>query len=459
MFLHKFNDTILRKYDIRGIYNKTLFDDDAFALGLGFGRMIFNEILIQPTIVVGYDARTSCESLRKELIDGLIKSGSNVINVGLAHTPMVHFAVKQLNAHAGIMITGSHNPPEYNGFKLFRKKGDFYDKDIVILQEILKIGIKRDIPRGTEKDVHIINDYIANVFHDINFTNKKMKIVWDCGNGVVANIIHNLQSHIQGEHINIYDVVDGLYPNHLPDPSEEKNMEDLKTAVVSNKADIGIAFDGDGDRVGIITNNGEFVRGDNLLAILSKYLLNEHHGATIACDVKCGDILLNEIEKHGGKCIMTPTGHPYIKKAMRQHHALLGGEMSGHFCYKDKYHGFDDGVYAAIRIIEILSNSDQTISQIYQSLPKIHSTNLISIPVDESKKFSIINDIIEYVKNNEDNFNTMDGVRVRYPFGWYLIRASNTEPKLALICEADSDSNLQTLLLQCKIMINKFTTW
>ena len=469
---HKFHPSILRAYDIRGVYNKTLFDIDAFFIGKAFGSFLINEG--KKIIVVARDCRISSPDLKKELIAGLADSGLEIIYIGSGPTPMLYFAIQELNADAGIMVTGSHNPKDYNGFKISLRDRPFYGQDIQNLAEIAEKGEFAQ-GKGTLRKHSIEEVYIDKILSDSVISEseshlldeidqfkpkKKIKIAWDCGNGAAGILIKKLTNRIFADHILLFEEVDGNFPNHHPDPTVAKNLADLKKAVIENQCDLGIAFDGDADRIGVIDNQGEILWPDQLMVFYAKEILSIHPGATIISDVKASSILFDEIKKFGGKALMWKTGHSLIKAKMKETGALLAGEMSGHIFFADKYFGYDDALYAAIRLINIVYSSTQSLADLRKSLPQNFSTAEIIIDCDEEKKFKIIDKIKAGLRKEEIKFDDIDGIRATNSKGWWLLRASNTQPALIARCEADSAKHLDQLKEQirqqlhfCKIEI------
>ena len=454
---HKFHSSILRAYDIRGIYNQTLFDNDAYFVGRCFAKILHQNN--KNKMAVGCDGRFSSAILKERLIQGLCDSGIEVVDIGLGPTPMLYFSVYELNLDAGIMVTGSHNPKDHNGFKMMIKNQNFYGSDILGLAKILE---KQDFidAEGSIVAFDIREKYLNRLLSDCELTQsdsgllnevenfegvKKLKIAWDAGNGSAGEIMTILSQRIYGEHILLFNEIDGDFPNHHPDPTEAKNLQDLIAVVKSQKCDFGIAFDGDGDRIGIVDGDGEIIWGDQLLIFFAREILAKKHGATIIADVKASGSLFAEITKASGNAVMWKTGHSLIKAKMKELNASLAGEMSGHIFFADKYYGFDDALYASIRLINILANSAQSLSQMRQELPKTFSTAEIRIETSEEKKFVIVDDLKKLLHKNNEKFVDIDGIRAQNYHGWWLIRASNTQPVLVARCEADSQENLEKM--------------
>ena len=454
---HKFHSSILRAYDIRGIYNQTLFDNDAYFVGRCFAKILHQNN--KNKMAVGCDGRYSSPILKERLIQGLYDSGIEVVDIGLGPTPMLYFSVYELNLDAGIMVTGSHNPKEHNGFKMMIKNQNFYGADILGLEKILE---NQDFvnAEGSVSTFDIREKYLNRLLNDCEVTQsdsgllnevenfegqKKLKIVWDAGNGSAGEIMTMLSERIYGEHILLFNEIDGDFPNHHPDPTEAKNLQDLIAVIKSQNYDFGIAFDGDGDRIGVVDGEGEIIWGDQLLIFFAREILAKKQGATIIADVKASGSLFSEITKAGGEAVMWKTGHSLIKAKMRELGASLAGEMSGHIFFADKYYGFDDALYASIRLINILANSSKSLAQMRAELPKTFSTAEIRIETSEEKKFVIVEDLKNLLHKNNEKFVDIDGIRAQSSEGWWLIRASNTQPVLVARCEANSQQNLEKM--------------
>ncbi len=445
---HLFNDTIIRSYDIRGVYNKTLKDIDARVIGNIFGLIAGKK----STINVGYDGRVSSINLKEELIKGLLESGVNVNEIGLGPTPMMYFSCFYTKSKGGIMVTGSHNPKDHNGFKFVLDNLPFYGED---LKELEKLAKNYSLPKnnGKKKIIDLSDKYIKRLTRDLK-QKKKINIVWDSGNGSAGTIMKEISKKIDGKSILLFDDIDGNFPNHHPDPSEKCNLTFCIDEIKRNNFDLGIAFDGDGDRIGVIDEKGNVLSGDELLLIFAKNLL-KNEKVKIIGDVKCSQVLFDEIEKMGGKSIMSQTGHSHIKVNMKKHSAKLAGEMSGHIFFADKYFGFDDALYASIRIIDILTNTDLTLSELIKSVPKVFNTPEIRIDCDDKEKFSIIQKVSENLIKSGKEIINIDGVRVKNHDGWWLLRASNTQPVLVLRCESLSKKGLEFQISSVKDELGK----
>ena len=438
---HKLHWSILREYDIRGVIGETLTMDDAYAIGRAFGTMVSRNL--GKTVTVGYDGRISSPEVESSLTQGLVDSGIAAIRISLGPTPMVYFASKILNTDGAIMITGSHNPANYNGFKMVMDNKPFYGKDI---QKLGKIAATGDYECGKGFTVYssVIEEYI-NRLGDDYVGEKELKVAWDAGNGATGPFIHALTRHIPGEHIIINSKIDGTFPNHHPDPTVPENLVQLQEVVKNEKCDLGIAFDGDGDRLGVIDSQGRIIWGDQLMSIYSEDVLKDNPGATIIADVKSSDFLFEDITSKGGNAIMWRTGHSLIKEKMSETGALLAGEMSGHVFFNDKYYGYDDALYAALRLISILSRSDKTLAEIKDAMPAMVNTPELRFQCDDEIKFQIVDDVKARLIKSGIKINSLDGVRVNSDEGWWLLRASNTQDVLVARCEASNDEDLDLL--------------
>jgi phosphomannomutase len=454
---HQFHSSIIRAYDIRGIYNQTIFDKDAFFVGKSFAAFLQKNN--KTKITVASDGRASSPILKSELIKGLVESGLEVIDIGVGPTPMLYFSVYNLNCDAGIMVTGSHNPKDHNGFKMMLKERPFFGDDIINLAKIALDGSFVE-GKGVLSSEDISLDYVNRLLRDCVIAEsdsglldevdqfkpkKKLKIVWDAGNGSAGEIMTNLTKRISSEHILLFADIDGTFPNHHPDPTVASNLKDLIRNVIDNNCDIGIAFDGDGDRIGVVDNEGEIIWGDQLMVFYARNILSKKPGATVIADVKASNVLFDEITKAGGKALMWKTGHSFIKDKMKETNALLAGEMSGHIFFADEYYGFDDALYAAIRIINILSESNLSLSDLRKSLPQAYSTPEIRVLCEDERKFLVVEELKNNLTKAQIEFDDVDGVRVSSSRGWWLIRPSNTQPVLVARAEANSEQDLQDL--------------
>lgn len=443
---HAFNPEILREYDIRGIAGKTLFPADAYALGRAFGTFVRRKTGGN-RVCVGYDGRHSSPALKESLCRGLLEAGMAIESVGLGPTPMLWFAVKDLGADAGVMVTGSHNPADYNGFKLTLRSGPVYGE---MVQELGRMAAAADFEAGagSYREIDIRDRYVDRLLRDTAFKPPHdLKVAWDCGNGAAGEIVRRLTARLPGTHTLLFDEIDGSFPNHHPDPTVDKNMADLARAVKTGGCDLGIAFDGDGDRVGAVDETGTILRCDMLMTVYARDVLSRHPGAAIIGDVKCSQVMFDEIARMGGKPVMWKTGHSLIKAKMMETGAPLAGELSGHIFFGDGWYGFDDGLYCAVRLLDAVIGAGAALSSLMAGLPPIVNTPEIRFEVDESRKFALVANLVASVKARAAKdpaitLNDIDGARVSTPDGWWLVRASNTQNVLVMRAEAATDDGL-----------------
>lgn len=445
--MHAFHPSILRAYDIRGIVGETLHGADAFRLGQVFGTALIRNG--GKTVATARDGRASSVELEQALVNGLKSVGVDVTRLGLGPTPMLYYGAKHLKLDAGVMVTGSHNPPSHNGFKMVMLGKPFYGDDITALGQM---AAANDVltGAGSEKRLDIKANYAARVAGDYKAP-RGLKVVWDAGNGAAGAVLHSITDTLPGEHTLLFADVDATFPNHHPDPTVPENLVDLQREVVAQNADLGIAFDGDGDRIGVVDRHGRIVWGDQLLAILSRDILARIPGATIIADVKASQVLFDEIKRLGGKPLMWRTGHSLIKSKMAEVAAPIAGEMSGHMFFADGYYGFDDGLYCAVRLLNYLAESGQDLAALLDELPRVVNTPEMRIPVDDARKFAVMGEITARVSAlpNAD-VNTVDGVRVTTADGWWLLRASNTQAALVGRAEAKDAAALEKLIVLLK---------
>ena len=424
--------SIFREYDIRGTYPEQINESSIKSIAFAIAKRCKKDNI--STLVVGRDGRISGPALLEAFCEGLIESGINVDNIGLVTSPLLYFAAKKSKSKSGIMITGSHNPKNYNGIKMVINDSPISGTEIYTLISHEK---NTNLEKGEIKYSDIKPIYLEEVCKNISIKNsEKIKVVLDCGNGAAGCIAPDLFKKLGLDVIELFSDVDGNFPNHHPDPGKLENLQDLINEVKDNNADIGFAFDGDGDRVGLVTNNGDSVFPDKLMMLFSKDILSRDKGS-IVFDVKCSNQLENIIRENGGDPIMSPTGHFHIKKSIKKHNSLLGGEMSGHIFFNDKWYGFDDGHYAAARATEILSNHDENISDIIHKFPISSSTPELDITVTDETKFTIVEKFTNECSLDGKKI-TIDGLRINFNNGWGLIRASNTTPKLVMRFEGNS---------------------
>ncbi|MCX5615886.1 phosphomannomutase/phosphoglucomutase [Bombella sp. TMW 2.2559] len=441
-FKHHFEPTSLREYDIRGIVGKTLHPEDAYALGRVFASMIRRDG--GSVVTVGYDGRLSSSELEAALVRGAVDSGVTVRRVGRGPTPMLYYAAVTGKSDGAIMVTGSHNPPDHNGFKMMLKGKPFFGEQI---REIGRLAETGDVVPRAEGKVETLDPsevYIERLLQDYD-GERPLKVVWDNGNSAAGDVLTRLVKKLPGEHTVLYPEIDGRFPNHHPDPTVEGNLQDLIRAVREKKADIGVAFDGDADRVGIVDGKGEILWGDQILVLLARDVLKKHPGATIIADVKASQVLFDEVDKAGGKPLMWRTGHSLIKSKMAETSSPLAGEMSGHIFFADKWYGFDDALYGAIRILGIVARLPGTLAEMREALPRMVNTPELRFPCEDTRKFDVIREVAERLKQEGADVSSVDGVRVNTADGWWLLRASNTQAVLVGRIEAQSHEGLARL--------------
>jgi phosphomannomutase/phosphoglucomutase len=433
--------SIFRAYDIRGVVGESLTAETAYWIG----RAIGSESLAkgEPNVSVGRDGRLSGPELVQGLIQGIAETGCTVSDVGMVPTPVLYYAANILAGKSGVMLTGSHNPPNYNGFKIVIAGDTLANEQIQVLRERIENG---DVASGAGRveQVDVLQRYFEQIRSDIVLA-KKLKVVVDCGNGVAGVIAPQLIEALGCEVVPLFCDVDGNFPNHHPDPGKPENLEDLIAKVKETGADLGLAFDGDGDRVGVVTNKGTIIYPDRLLMLFAKDVVSRNPGSDIIYDVKCTRRLTALISGYGGRPVMYKTGHSLIKKKMKETGALLAGEMSGHVFFKERWYGFDDGIYSAARLLEILSQDSRDAEMVFAAFPNDVATPEINITVTEESKFEIIDALRSDAQWGDANLVTIDGVRVDYPKGWGLVRASNTTPVLVLRFEAETEAELERI--------------
>ena len=440
---HQFNRTILREYDIRGIVGDTLTEADAYALGRTYAAIACDEGARR--IAVGRDGRTHSGMLEAALVRGLNEGGVDAILIGMGPSPMLYFATYYLDVDGGIQVTGSHNPGNYNGFKLLLKGRSVFGEEIQGIGRRAAAGGWSE-GAGTIEEVDIREAYVDRLLE--GFSGKPFRIGWDAGNGAAGPILDMVVSRLPGQHFTIYTDVDGNFPNHHPDPTVEKNLADLKRLVADKQLDFGIAFDGDGDRIGAVDGQGRVIWGDQLLMILAEAVLKEQPGATIIADVKASQVLFDRVAELGGTPLMWKTGHSLIKSKMKETGAPLAGEMSGHVFFKHRWYGFDDALYAAVRLIEAVSQSGRSLTEIMDAMPKTTATPEMRFQVDEARKFAIVDEVRGRLTADGATVDATDGVRVSTSDGWWLLRASNTQDVLVARAEAKDDAGVQRLVAQ-----------
>ena len=440
---HQFNATILREYDIRGIVGDTLTEADAYALGRTYAALARDEGARR--IAVGRDGRTHSGMLEAALIRGLNEGGIDAVQIGMGPSPMLYFATHYLDVDGGVQVTGSHNPANYNGFKLLLNGRSVFGEEI---QGIGRRAAAGDWSQGdgSVEEVDIREAYIDRLLE--GFSGKPFRIGWDAGNGAAGPILDRLIARLPGQHFAIFTEVDGRFPNHHPDPTVEKNLDDLKRLVADKQLDFGIAFDGDGDRIGAVDGKGRVIWGDQLLMILAEAVLREVPGSTIIADVKASQTLFDRVAEFGGKPLMWKTGHSLIKSKMKETGAPLAGEMSGHIFFKHRWYGFDDALYAAVRLIEAVSASGKTLTELKDAMPQAVATPEMRFQVDEARKFAIVDEVRERLSSDGAKVDATDGVRVSTVDGWWLLRASNTQDVLVARAEAADQAGVERLMAQ-----------
>ncbi|MGZ5792167.1 MAG: phosphoglucomutase/phosphomannomutase PgmG [Croceibacterium sp.] len=447
---HQFHSTVLREYDIRGIIGETLSPDDARAIGRGFATLLRRAG--GKKVVVGYDGRISSPMLAHALSEGLTASGCDVVNVGMGPTPMLYYAEASMEeVDGGIQITGSHNPANYNGFKMVFQGRPFFGEDITKIGQLAAAGDWLD-GTGTVETREILDEYVERLLVGLEGlpTEKlnALRVGWDAGNGAAGPALELLAARLPGEHFTLYTEVDGNFPNHHPDPTVPENLEDLRKLVAEKNLDFGIAFDGDGDRIGAIDGEGRIIWGDQLLMIYAEDLLRSRPGSTIIADVKASRALFERVAELGGKPLMWKTGHSLIKSKMKETHAPLAGEMSGHVFFADTYYGYDDALYAAIRLIAASARLGRSVTEMRGAMPAVINTPELRFQVDESRKFAAIDEVKQRLAGTDADVNDTDGVRVTTKDGWWLLRASNTQDVLVARAESDTQAGLDRLLKQ-----------
>jgi phosphomannomutase len=440
---HRFNPTILREYDVRGIVGKTLTKEDAWALGRTFGSLAADEGA--RSIAVGRDGRTHSPELEQALVDGLMECGLHVIRIGVGPSPMLFYATNVLDVQVGIQVTGSHNPPDYNGFKLLLNGRSVFGDEIQELGRRSAAGAWTE-GDGSSEGADILDAYVDRLAQD--FHGKSYRIGWDPGNGAGGPAVEKLVQKLPGEHVVIHGSIDGTFPAHHPDPTVEANLADLKALVSDKKCDMGFAFDGDADRIGAVDSKGRVIWGDQLMTLLAAPVLEELPGSTIIADVKASQTLFDRIAELGGQPLMWKTGHSLIKSKMKETGAPIAGEMSGHIFFKHRWFGFDDALYAAVRLIEAVSASGKSLTELMDEMPKSVATPEMRFPVEESRKFAVVREVLDRLKTSGANINDVDGARVNTPDGWWLLRASNTQDVLVARAEAKDQAALDRLVSQ-----------
>ncbi|MDB5686402.1 MAG: phosphomannomutase [Rhizorhabdus sp.] len=440
---HRFDPTSLREYDIRGIVGKALGPADAHAIGRGFATAVRRAGGTR--VAVGYDGRLSSPTLEAALIEGLTQSGVDVVRIGLGPTPMLYYAEAILEVDGAIQITGSHNPADYNGFKMVLQHSPFFGEDIQSLARMAEAGDWEE-GEGTVSQADVMDLYVDRLLE--NYDGGAFRVGWDAGNGAAGPIVDRLVKRLPGEHHTLFTEVDGTFPNHHPDPTEEKNLGDLKRLVRENGLDFGLAFDGDGDRIGAIDGEGRVVWGDQLLAILAEPVLKALPGATIVGDVKCSQALFDRIDELGGRPLMWKTGHSLMKVKMKEEDSPLAGEMSGHIFFGYEWYGFDDAQYAGIRLMRAVRSLGGSLTAIKDAMPAMVNTPELRFQVSDERKFAVVGEVLDRLEASGATVDRTDGARVNTRDGWWLLRASNTQDVLVARAEAKDQAGLDRLLAQ-----------
>jgi len=445
------NPQIFREYDIRGLVDQDLTRDSVERIGKSIGTYIRRKR--GKTITVGYDMRVSSIPFRDSLICGINSTGCDVVDIGMVPTPVAYFSLHHLKPDGGVMITGSHNPSEFNGFKISHGLHSLYGERIQELRRLIDVG-DYELGMGTLKHENILEDYIQGIC-DLVEIPRSVKVVVDGGNGCFGIVGPKLLRKIGANITELYCEPDGKFPNHHPDPTVAKNMVDLIDKVKEEGAELGIGFDGDADRIGIVDEKGNILWGDQLLTIFARDILKRNPGATIVGEVKCSENLFKDIEAHGGTAVMSAAGHSLIKKKMQETNALLAGEMSGHICFSDEYYGFDDAIYAACRILKIVASSKEKVSAMLTDVPKTAATPEIRVDCPDENKFEIVRELTENFRKEYDVID-IDGVRIKFDNGWALIRASNTQPVIVFRFEANNVDHLDEIISIIRKAISKY---
>ncbi|WP_036505137.1 phosphoglucomutase/phosphomannomutase PgmG [Novosphingobium sp. AP12] len=452
---HRFHPSILREYDIRGVVGETLGEEDAYAIGRCFAAVVLRAG--GRRVVVGRDGRLSSPMLEQALVEGLTASGMDVVRIGLAATPMLYFAEASAeDVQGGIQVTGSHNPADHNGFKMVLGGRPFFGPDIQRLGAMAAGDRgtleKGDEPLGRSEQREILGAYVERLLEGLAGIHADhvgtLRIGWDAGNGAAGPALELLTSRLPGEHHLLYSEVDGRFPNHHPDPTVEANLADLRALVAAKNLDFGVAFDGDADRMGVVDAKGRVIDADQLLTIYARDVLARHPGATVIADVKASRLVFDTVRALGGRAEMAPSGHSHIKSRMKETGALLGGETSGHFFLADDYFGFDDGLYAAVRLVAATARLGASVTELRDAMPVMANTPELRFPVPEDRKFAAIEEVRERLSQAGAQMNVLDGVRVDTPDGWWLLRASNTQEALTARAESDTAEGLERLVAE-----------
>ncbi|MDE2165670.1 MAG: phosphomannomutase/phosphoglucomutase [Alphaproteobacteria bacterium] len=439
---HVFDPTILREYDIRGVVGRTLHEADARAIGRSFAAVLTEKG--GRRVAVGRDGRLSSPSLETALVAGFVECGVEVVRIGLGPTPMLYYATQTLDVAGGVMVTGSHNPPTHNGFKMVLARKSFFGSEI---QRLGRIAAAGEFPSGRGRIVEqpVLADYVARLAADYRGGPRALTVAWDAGNGATGEALQLLVKALPGRHLLLNETIDGRFPVHHPDPTEPKNMRQLQDTVVREKCDLGIAFDGDGDRIGVVDGQGRILWGDQFMILLAGEIIAKRPGATIIADVKASQTLFDEIARIGGTPLMWKTGHSLIKAKMAEVGAPLAGEMSGHIFYADGYYGYDDALYAAVRLLGIVARGNESLAALRDRMPAVVNTPELRFPCADDRKFKVIEEVRGRLKAANADVIAVDGVRVKTRDGWWLLRASNTQDVLVARAEGHDMAALRHL--------------
>ena len=445
---HAFHSSVLREYDIRGIVGETLSTNDAAAIGRTFGTMLARKMSTKPKVCLGYDGRLTSPDMEEALCNGLTSAGVDVVRIGRGPTPMLYFAVYHLEADGGIMVTGSHNPPSHNGFKMMMGHKSFFGEDI---QTLGRMSSKGDIEVASEPG-HASQTDVSEAWLDKLVSAcggieqlGNHKVAWDAGNGSGGEMMARLTERLPGDHILLNEEIDGTFPNHHPDPTVAENLEQIQEIVRNQGLDLGIALDGDADRIGVVDGQGRILWADQLMALLARDVLADNPGAPIIADVKSSQLFFDEVARLGGRPIMWQTGHSLIKGKMAEEKAPFAGEMSGHIFFADRYYGFDDALYAGVRLLGVLTRTGKSLADLFDELPTFVNTPEIRIECADDRKFDIVSEIRDRLVEEGAEVDDIDGVRVSVDGGWWLLRASNTQAVLVARCEAKDEALLKEL--------------
>ena len=439
---HRFDPTILREYDVRGIVGETLSAADAEAMGRALGTLVARGG--GRRVCVGYDGRLSSPELEAALIGGLTATGMTVARVGLGPTPMLYFAVHTSQADGGVMVTGSHNPPDYNGFKLMLGAKTLYGRDILELGEIAAAGAFAEA-QGAVEESPTREAYCEALIAGWSEGGRQLAVAWDTGNGSAGEVVEWLIERLPGRHVLLNGAIDGTFPGHHPDPTVPENLMQLRQTIEAQGLDLGFAFDGDGDRIGVVDGGGRIVWGDQLMALLAREVLENRPGATVIADVKASQVLFDEIARLGGEALMWRTGHSLIKAKMAEIGAPFAGEMSGHIFFADRWYGFDDALYAALRFLSFVARSRASVAELVDELPRVVNTPELRFECSEERKFEVVDEVRRRLLAQGARLSDIDGVRVTAADGWWLLRASNTQAALVARCEAGDEAGLERL--------------